>query len=337
MTRIVQERLRELGRPSGASEVYEQVRLVARENQIRNPDRLSLGQRLELGVLGRASSVSNQQPAAPLLPLTTASRQALIPSTPTSSVSSPESSKPEGLPLRRNFGKVFRHVSRDPMRSAEDSLRLGRDERPHILVPSNASKDGKDGMGGPAPGSSGMQMRSYREAGNLVTAVRRVFRADEAQDIQSAETKVTLIGEAPWSRTIREPARMSSGYGMRRDPFTGRPAFHKGVDLAAKTGTEIFPVDTGVVKFSGWQSGYGRIVVVEHADGIESVYAHNSNNLVAPGQIVSPDEPIAKVGSSGRSTGPHLHFEVRRDGRAIDPMPYLRGGIGASVQLADAR
>ncbi len=245
-----------------------------------------------------------------------------------------DTSKADGMPLRRNMGKVFRHVSKEPLRSTQDSLRMGQDERPPILVPSTASKGG---MGGPAPASNGMPMRSYREAGNLVTAVRRAFRQGHEPDTQSIETKVTLAGETPWSRTIRDPARMSSGFGMRRDPFTGRPAFHKGVDLAAKTGTDIYPVDTGVVKFSGWQSGYGRVVIVEHSDGMESVYAHNSNNLVTPGQLVGPDAPIAKVGSSGRSTGPHLHFEVRRDGRAIDPMPYLRGGIGTSVQLADAR
>ena len=140
--------------------------------------------------------------------------------------------------------------------------------------------------------------------------------------MSEAVEKVVHSG-APVAKPCHMEAHITSGFGMRKDPFNGQPSFHRGVDLALKTGTDVYPVDEGIVKFSGWQAGYGRVVIVGHEDGTETLYAHNSTNIVTPGQRVTPDEVIAKSGSSGRSTGPHLHFEVRRDGRAIDPMPFL--------------
>jgi len=284
-----------------------------------------VGQRLDLSPLGNAPA-SSPQPAAPAIkiqppepapPATGKANHEMLPLAPV------REGRRDGLPVQRMGGKVFRHVSRQPSRAAEEPMMLARDERPHVLVPSTAYD--KNGMGGPAPADAGLPLRGYREPGNLVMAMRRVLRGDEsrAAETEAVETKVTFAGE-PWSRPLHDPARVTSGFGMRRDPFTGRPAFHKGVDLAAKPGTHIYPIADGVVKFSGWQGGYGRVVIVEHADGLESVYAHNTDNLVTPGQTVRADMPIAKVGSTGRSTGPHLHFEVRRDGRAVDPMPHLR-------------
>lgn len=328
LTGIVQRQLQSLGQPSGSAEVYGRVREIARHNGLRNPDRLSVGQRLDLSPLGNASTSSPYpaapasapvvkiQPPEPSSPPTGKANHEMLPLAPV------RESRRDGLPVQRMGGKVFRHVSRQPSRATDEPLQLARDERPHVLVPSTAYD--KNGMGGPAPADAGLPLRGYREPGNLVMAMRRVLRSDESRAAETAavDTKVTFPGE-PWSRPLHDPARITSGFGMRRDPFTGRPAFHKGVDLAAKPGTHIYPIADGVVKFSGWQGGYGRVVIVEHADGLESVYAHNSDNLVTPGQTVRADMPIAKVGSTGRSTGPHLHFEVRRDGRAVDPMPHL--------------
>lgn len=132
-------------------------------------------------------------------------------------------------------------------------------------------------------------------------------------------------GTTPWSGLLEGGGRLSSGYGMRKDPFTGDPQFHFGVDIAAVKGTKIYPYQSGVVKFSGWLPGTGKAVIVQHEGGLETVYGHASETLVKRGQAVTKDTVIAEVGSTGRSTGPHLHFEARKNGRPIDPMPLLNG------------
>ena len=108
-------------------------------------------------------------------------------------------------------------------------------------------------------------------------------------------------------------------FGLREDPFTGKLKFHKGLDIAAPSGTAIYPIKEGEVLFSGRQSGYGNIVVVDHGSGVISKYAHNKVNLVKQGDSVDADTVIAQVGSSGRATGPHLHLEVKNRGESIDP------------------
>ncbi len=116
---------------------------------------------------------------------------------------------------------------------------------------------------------------------------------------------------------------VTSRFGYRRHPITGRRSMHKGIDIAAKTGTDILAMADGIVIFSGRKGGYGNIVEVRHANGLETRYAHNSRNLVKEGDMVRKGQAIAKLGSTGRSTGPHLHFEVRRNGEAVNPMRYL--------------
>ena len=130
-----------------------------------------------------------------------------------------------------------------------------------------------------------------------------------------------------WAGTLDGPARLSSSFGTRRDPFTGQHKFHDGIDLAAGVGTEIRPFQAGVVTFSGTQSGYGNVVKVLHPNGLESTYGHNSLNLVRTGDTVDETTPLGWVGSTGRATGPHLHFEIRRDGKAVNPVPYLSGSV----------
>jgi murein DD-endopeptidase MepM/ murein hydrolase activator NlpD len=116
---------------------------------------------------------------------------------------------------------------------------------------------------------------------------------------------------------------VTSKFGLRRHPITGRRSMHKGIDIAGKHGADIVAMADGLVIFSGRKSGYGKIVEIRHADGLETRYAHNSRNLVSEGELVTKGQVIAKLGSTGRSTGPHVHFEVRRGGEAIDPMRYL--------------
>jgi murein DD-endopeptidase MepM/ murein hydrolase activator NlpD len=116
---------------------------------------------------------------------------------------------------------------------------------------------------------------------------------------------------------------VSSAFGPRKDPFNGEKSFHHGVDIAAPVGSPIKAAAAGKVTFSGWAQGYGNLVEVEHGDGVVTRYAHNSVNLVAVGDEVMAGQSIALVGQSGRTTGAHLHFEVRRHGQPVDPDAML--------------
>lgn len=130
------------------------------------------------------------------------------------------------------------------------------------------------------------------------------------------------------------PAWLSSKFGMRKDPFTGRVQRHNGIDIAAPKGTGVYALREGRVTYSGWRGDYGRLVVVRHEDGTETRYGHLSERLVKEGDTVDSDTVIGKVGSSGRSTGPHLHFEVRENSRPVDPFPHVQAPSVPSVNVA---
>ncbi len=117
--------------------------------------------------------------------------------------------------------------------------------------------------------------------------------------------------------------RISSKFGVREDPFRNDEAVHKGIDIAADYGEDILASADGTVILSDWYSGYGNAVVIDHGHGITTVYGHSSQLLVSEGKKVKKGDLIARVGSSGRSTGPHLHFEIRINGEAVDPLKYL--------------
>jgi murein DD-endopeptidase MepM/ murein hydrolase activator NlpD len=116
---------------------------------------------------------------------------------------------------------------------------------------------------------------------------------------------------------------ISSHFGYRSDPFTGRGAFHAGVDFAAPAGSKVISTGPGTVSFAGYKSGYGYVVEITHPTGYLTRYGHNSRNLVREGQTVQKGDPIAIIGSTGRSTGTHVHFEVERNGNTLNPMKYL--------------
>lgn len=116
---------------------------------------------------------------------------------------------------------------------------------------------------------------------------------------------------------------LSSYFGFRADPFTGRRVHHDGVDIAGKLNEPIMAVAAGVVTFSGKRSGYGNLVEISHGNGFVTRYGHNSTNLVSDGDTVAKGQSVALMGSTGRSTGPHVHFEVWRGGRVVNPLKYL--------------
>ncbi len=117
---------------------------------------------------------------------------------------------------------------------------------------------------------------------------------------------------------------VSSYYGKRTDPFNGRIAHHDGIDIAGKHGSEIIAVAAGVVIWAGKRYGYGKLVEINHGNGYSTRYGHNDKIVVRVGERVKKGDTISKMGSSGRSTGPHVHFEVHKNGRSVDPIKYVR-------------
>ena len=153
--------------------------------------------------------------------------------------------------------------------------------------------------------------------------------------LSSLELQIERVAEAASLQNLalmRLPTRLPlgdaervSGFGNRDDPFTGRRAFHAGLDFAAAPGTAIQAAGGGTVAFAGIKSDYGMVVEIDHGKGLLTRYAHASALWVKTGDLVAPGDDIAAVGSSGRSTGPHLHFEVLRDGEAVNPRRFLAG------------
>lgn len=120
----------------------------------------------------------------------------------------------------------------------------------------------------------------------------------------------------------------SSGFGTRADPFSGYSAFHRGVDFNGPRGSDVLTVAEGVVYFAGKRSGYGNVVEIDHGNGYRTLYAHNQQNLVKEGERVKAGDVIAKMGSTGRATGSHVHFEVWLNGKVVNPNQYLRNARG---------
>lgn len=116
---------------------------------------------------------------------------------------------------------------------------------------------------------------------------------------------------------------LSSYYGVRKDPFTGRPAMHKGIDFAGKEGEDVIATGAGVVTWSGSRFGYGNLVEIDHGNGLRTRYGHNAGLKVQVGDVVTKGQAIAYVGNTGRSTGAHVHYEVLKNGKQVDPLPYV--------------
>ena len=156
--------------------------------------------------------------------------------------------------------------------------------------------------------------------------------ADRLAEIEQQIAQVADAAALQNLEVMRMPSRLpvasahlGSSFGNREDPFTGRRAFHAGLDFSAEPGTAIHAAAGGTVAFAGFKPDFGWVVEIEHGNGLTTRYAHASRLLVKVGALVMPGDRIAEVGSTGRSTGPHLHFEVLRNGEATDPRRYLAG------------
>lgn len=180
------------------------------------------------------------------------------------------------------------------------------------------------------------QLAFQRESVDRLKSDRRALQAAESQLEQDSLAIASMIqqrmgGQGGIALTIRGTgqlmlpivAEITSNFGWRMHPILGYQRFHSGMDFGADYGTIIQAADSGTVIFAGWYGGYGNAVIIDHGNGLTTLYAHTSEFYVVEGQGVQRGQAIAAVGSTGLSTGPHLHFEVRRDGEPVDPLAYL--------------
>jgi murein DD-endopeptidase MepM/ murein hydrolase activator NlpD len=135
----------------------------------------------------------------------------------------------------------------------------------------------------------------------------------------------------PYRKPVIGEVEFTSGFGVRSDPFLGRPAMHTGLDFRAATGDPVRATANGKIVSSGWAGGYGRMVEIDHGNGLSTRYGHLSEINVKVGDTIRIGQVIGTVGSTGRSTGPHLHYETRIDGEAVDPQKFLRAGVRLSA------
>ena len=199
-----------------------------------------------------------------------------------------------------------RSASRDAAIVAETGLDPAKLSLPH----------GEGGVGGPFI-PAGVDPAAHP----LDPALTRV-----ARDVATAERLKTLLSFVPLRMPLSGDPSLTSTFGYRVDPFLGRLALHPGVDLAEAYGAEIHAAATGRVVHAGPAGGYGIMVEIDHGNGLATRYAHMSEALVEEGEAVDKGAVVGRLGSTGRSTGPHLHYEVRVDGEPVDPERYLRAG-----------
>lgn len=185
------------------------------------------------------------------------------------------------------------------------------------------------GVGGPGPVQD-------MPAGALQDGLAQVDAQFRTSGDQLSVLEALLLGEemeraALPSRSPVASSYVTSSYGYRADPFSGGRAFHRGIDFSARVGDPVMAVADGVVSYSGQRAGYGNVVEVDHGNGYVTRYAHNSRNTARVGDLVRAGTELAKAGSTGRSTGVHVHFEVWEGGRVLNPRQFL-ADMGVSRQ-----
>jgi murein DD-endopeptidase MepM/ murein hydrolase activator NlpD len=174
----------------------------------------------------------------------------------------------------------------------------------------------------PATGGPFVPVTLRKEAGAFE---RQLYRVSVARANFDKLNRVLFA--VPVRKPISGEADLSSGFGVRMDPFLRSPAMHSGLDFRSQTGDAVRATGNGRVESAAWNGGYGKMVEIDHGNGFSTRYAHLSEIEVKVGQWVKSGQTIGRVGSTGRSTGPHLHYETRIDGEAVDPQKFLRAGL----------
>lgn len=181
----------------------------------------------------------------------------------------------------------------------------------------------------PAQGGPGEDVSSQGiEVSDFVTVLDDLSRQlnDRSQQLDVLETMLinrNLQAEVFPTGRPAEGGWISSYFGLRTDPFSGKPEYHNGIDLAGREGAQVVAAASGVISWAGERYGYGQLVEVSHGNGYVTRYGHNKRVLVTLGQPVKKGQVVALMGSTGRSTGPHVHFEVLRDGQPVDPLKFV--------------
>lgn len=186
--------------------------------------------------------------------------------------------------------------------------------KPPQPAPAGASKNTSD--------NTSVQLQqiktSYKELSTQLLSQRQLIDSSMA----SVKKQVAFLNARPSITPVN--SHVSDTFGYRRNPFTNRGSeFHKGMDFSGQIGTPVKATGDGVVIFAGWQSGFGKVVIISHGYGITTLYGHNSRLLVEKGDKVKKGQTISKMGSTGRSTGPHVHYEVHVNGKVVNPSKYF--------------
>jgi murein DD-endopeptidase MepM/ murein hydrolase activator NlpD len=192
-------------------------------------------------------------------------------------------------------------------------------------------------MGGPEKRANTAALTASSSNDVLASLERLTFEIDRQRErlvaLESLLLDRKLSAQVTPSGWPVDGGWVSSGFGHRADPFTGHQSYHEGVDIASKFGSPVYVMGDGVIEYVGEKSGYGFVVEVTHESGLITRYAHISSSPVKVGDKVIKGQAIAKVGTSGRSTGPHLHFEVVKNGGAVNPKHYLSSPDDKDIEL----
>jgi len=179
--------------------------------------------------------------------------------------------------------------------------------------------------GGPMSASSDDKQKSLAELLLSITVLEETLKHEEKQlkMLESVSFGHHIENTRYLSGRPITKGWLSSYFGVRKDPFNGKPAMHKGVDFAGSENADIIATASGVVSWAGERYGYGQLIEINHGDGLKTRYGHNKAIEVSVGDVVNKGQVIAKMGSTGRSTGPHVHYEILRNNRQIDPTQYV--------------
>jgi murein DD-endopeptidase MepM/ murein hydrolase activator NlpD len=242
---------------------------------------------------------------------------------------------PESQALANHVGSLAGRLSRLEGEAAALGKRISLDVAP---AEEPSRRDAAKPAGGPFLPVAGVAalpisydrpaQSDFRDLGRIESQI--ALLEDELSRLADAvaEREIETMAYPYRLPVAGQGSRVSSSYGVRHDPFTGRLARHTGLDIPAPHGTPILASGGGRVVSAGYKGAYGRVVVIDHGDGLSTLYGHASKLLVRAGDVVMPNQQIALVGSTGRSTGPHLHFEVIRRGVRVEPRQYLSHVLG---------
>jgi murein DD-endopeptidase MepM/ murein hydrolase activator NlpD len=224
------------------------------------------------------------------------------------------------------LGALSARLFRLESEAAQLGERLGVKPGQPVAKPAANTQPASPQPGSAPPAQGGPWLAPRADTADVDALAAALARAeDQLADLAAAASQRTLQLMRLPTRLPIANAEITSGFGNRIDPFAHTHAFHAGLDFAAELGAPIAAAAGGTVSFAGFKPEYGNVVEIDHGNGLVTRYAHASKLLVQAGDVVEPGQRIARVGSTGRSTGPHLHFEVLRAGSHVDPKRYLAG------------